>query len=35
MAKINKIQQALLELKGDAFQKLIDSYLLRKGCIRQ
>ncbi len=31
MAKINQIQKALLELNGGAFQKLADSYLLRKG----
>lgn len=30
MAKINQIQQALMELDGGAFQKLADSYLLRK-----
>lgn len=31
MAKINQIQNALNELDGGAFQKLADSYLLRKG----
>jgi hypothetical protein len=31
MAKINQIQNALKELDGGAFQKLADSYLLRKG----
>ncbi|MCF6202947.1 MAG: hypothetical protein L3J59_04635 [Methylococcaceae bacterium] len=31
MAKINQIQKALQELDGGAFQKLADSYLLRKG----
>jgi len=31
MAKINQIQNRLLELDGGAFQKLADSYLLRKG----
>jgi energy-coupling factor transporter ATP-binding protein EcfA2 len=31
MAKINQIQQAISELDGGAFQKLADSYLLRKG----
>ena len=31
MAKINQIQNALMELDGGAFQKLADSYLLRKG----
>jgi hypothetical protein len=31
MAKINQIQQKLLELDGGAFQKLADSYLLKKG----
>jgi len=31
MAKINQIQQKILELDGGAFQKLADSYLLRKG----
>ncbi|MFQ5713181.1 MAG: hypothetical protein ACE5GU_04055 [Candidatus Scalinduaceae bacterium] len=31
MAKINQIQTAILELDGGAFQKLADSYLLRKG----
>ncbi len=31
MAKINQIQNALIELDGGAFQKLADSYLLRKG----
>lgn len=31
MAKINQIQIALKELDGGAFQKLADSYLLRKG----
>ena len=31
MAKINQIQNALKELDGGAFQKLADSYLLKKG----
>jgi hypothetical protein len=31
MAKINQIQKKLLELDGGAFQKLADSYLLKKG----
>ncbi len=31
MAKINQIRNAIKELDGDAFQKLTDSYLLRKG----
>lgn len=31
MAKINQIQNALKELDGGAFQKLADSYVLRKG----
>ena len=31
MAKINQIQNAIKELEGGAFQKLADSYLLRKG----
>lgn len=31
MAKINQIQTAISELDGGAFQKLADSYLLRKG----
>lgn len=31
MAKINQIQNELKELDGGAFQKLADSYLLRKG----
>jgi hypothetical protein len=31
MTKINQIQQRLLELDGGAFQKLADSYLLKKG----
>lgn len=31
MAKINQIQNSLKELDGGAFQKLADSYLLRKG----
>jgi len=31
MAKINQIQNALKELDGGAFQKLSDSYLLKKG----
>ena len=31
MAKINQIQNAMKELDGGAFQKLADSYLLRKG----
>jgi hypothetical protein len=31
MAKINQIQNALRELDGAVFQKLADSYLLRKG----
>lgn len=31
MAKINQIQNALKDLDGGAFQKLADSYLLRKG----
>jgi hypothetical protein len=31
MAKINQIQNVLKELDGGAFQKLADSYLLRKG----
>ena len=31
MAKINQIQNALKELDGGAFQKIADSYLLRKG----
>ena len=31
MAKINQIQNAIMELGGGAFQKLADSYLLRKG----
>ncbi len=30
MAKINQIQNALKELDGGAFQKLADSYLLKK-----
>lgn len=32
MAKINQIQKTLMELDGGSFQKLADSYLLRKGC---
>lgn len=31
MSKINQIENAILELDGGAFQKLADSYLLRKG----
>lgn len=31
MSKINKIQNALRELEGGVFQKLVDSYLHRKG----
>lgn len=31
MAKINQIQKKLLELDGGAFQKLADSYLLKRG----
>lgn len=31
MSKINQIQNAIKELEGGAFQKLADSYLLRKG----
>lgn len=31
MSKINQIQNALKELEGGAFQKLADSYLLKKG----
>lgn len=31
MAKINQIQKALMELDGGSFQKIADSYLLRKG----
>ena len=31
MAKINQIQAAISQLDGGAFQKLADSYLLRKG----
>jgi len=31
MAKINQIQTAMSELDGGAFQKLADSYLLKKG----
>jgi len=31
MSKINQIQTAILGLDGGAFQKLVDSYLLRKG----
>ncbi len=31
MAKINQIQSAISQLDGGAFQKLADSYLLRKG----
>ncbi len=31
MAKINQIQSAIQELDGGAFQKLADSYLLKKG----
>lgn len=31
MSKINQIQNALKELDGGAFQKLADSYLLKKG----
>jgi hypothetical protein len=30
MSKINQIQNALKELEGGAFQKLADSYLLKK-----
>ncbi|MFZ2724863.1 MAG: hypothetical protein WAX77_01290 [Methylococcaceae bacterium] len=31
MSKLNQIQNAILELEGGAFQKLADSYLLKKG----
>ncbi|VVM25640.1 hypothetical protein BSPWISOXPB_7676 [uncultured Gammaproteobacteria bacterium] len=34
MAKINQIQNALKELDGGAFQKLADSYLLKKGYLK-
>jgi hypothetical protein len=34
MAKINQIQNALKELDGGAFQKLADSYLLKKGYLQ-
>ncbi len=31
MTKINQIQNAISELEGGAFQKLADSYLVKKG----
>jgi len=31
MAKVNQIQSAIKALDGGAFQKLADSYLLKKG----